>query len=396
MSGQLTSRSPDLARLREEGYDIEVRKGHLVLAVPYVTGDRKVARGTLISELTLSGDTTAPPGNHVVYFAGAAKGELPCDDQGRVLTDLINEQRQFVLADGLTANCSFSHKPNPTYADYYEKMSTYAAMLEGYAQLIDSAATARTFPPVPDEDEESVFRYVDTATSRARIGAVIDRLRPYKVVIVGVGGTGSYILDALAKTPVREIHLYDGDDLLTHNAFRAPGAASLDELRERPKKVDYHQARYDLMRRRVIAHPQHVDASNIDELRDADVVFLAVDGGPGKGYIASRLEEFGVPFIEVGIGLYQVGTSIGGLVRTTASLPGHRDRIRDRLGLDQTDDDEYDQNIQIVELNMLNAALAVIKWKKIVGFYTDFEHELTSTYTLDGNHLLNEEKAPCE
>jgi ThiF family len=395
MSAQLIARSPDLARLRADGYDIEIHKGHLVMAVPYVTSGRAVARGHLISELTLSGDTTAPPGNHVVYFAGATEGEQPCDDQGRVLADLINQTGPFNLAEDLTASCSFSHKPDPTYPDYFEKMSTYAAMLEAYAQLVDPDATARTFPPIPDEDEESVFRYLDSATSRARIGAVTDKLRPFKVVIAGVGGTGSYILDALAKTPVREIHLYDGDDLLTHNAFRAPGAASLDELRARPKKVDYHQARYDQMRRRIVAHPQHVDPSNVDELRDADIVFLAIDGGPGKGFIAARLGEFGVPFIEVGIGLYQTGTSIGGLVRTTASLPDHRDRVRDRLGLDQIDDDDYDQNIQIVELNMLNAALAVIKWKKTVGFYTDFDHELTSTYTVDGNHLLNEENT-CE
>ena len=42
---------------------------------------------------------------------------------------------------------------------------------------------------------------------------------------------------------------------------------------------------------------------------------------------------------------------------------------------------------------MLNAALAVIKWKKLFGFYTDFEREFSSTYTLDGNHFLNEDVA---
>jgi len=42
---------------------------------------------------------------------------------------------------------------------------------------------------------------------------------------------------------------------------------------------------------------------------------------------------------------------------------------------------------------MLNAALAVIKWKKLFGFYFDFEQELSSTYTIDGNHLLNEDQA---
>ncbi len=45
--------------------------------------------------------------------------------------------------------------------------------------------------------------------------------------------------------------------------------------------------------------------------------------------------------------------------------------------------------IQVAELNAFNAALAVIKWKKIRGFYRDLERELHSTYTTDGNLLLN-------
>jgi tRNA A37 threonylcarbamoyladenosine dehydratase len=36
-----------------------------------------------------------------------------------------------------------------------------------------------------------------------------------------LSGTGSYILDLLAKVPIREIHLCDGDDFARHNAFRA-------------------------------------------------------------------------------------------------------------------------------------------------------------------------------
>ena len=54
-----------------------------------------------------------------------------------------------------------------------------------------------------------------------------------KVVIVGLGGTGGYLLDLLAKTPIEEIHLYDDDIFGTHNAFRAPGAASLDDAPRR-------------------------------------------------------------------------------------------------------------------------------------------------------------------
>ena len=36
--------------------------------------------------------------------------------------------------------------------------------------------------------------------------------------------------------------------------------------------------------------------------------------------------------------------------------------------------------------------LAVIKWKKLSGFYCDLEREHHSTYTLDGNMLLNEDQ----
>ena len=37
---------------------------------------------------------------------------------------------------------------------------------------------------------------------------------------------------------------------------------------------------------------------------------------------------------------------------------------------------EYERNAQLAELNALNAALAVIKWKKIRGVYNDLEREL--------------------
>jgi len=50
------------------------------------------------------------------------------------------------------------------------------------------------------------------------------------------------------------------------------------------------------------------------------------------------------------------------------------------------------KNIQIADLNMLNAAFAVIKWKKLLGFYKDLENEHFSTYTVDGNLLVNEDQ----
>ena len=395
MSRQLVDRSPDLQRLQDEGYDCDIRGNLLLVKVPYVRSDGGIAHGILVSELTLAGDRTSTPSTHVVSFVGAHPGDLPCDDHGRPLEDLIHQRGAMALGADLVASCTFSHKPNPTYPDYYEKMSTYAAMLVGYAQVIDPAVTAMTFPPIPAAEDESVFRYLDSATGRARIGAVTDRIRLRKVVIIGAGGTASYILDAVAKTPVGQIEVYDRDTMLTHNAFRCPGAATLDELNTAPKKVHYLQAKYDAMHRHVLAHPVNIDASNVHELSDADFVFIAIDTGPTKKVIVDALTEFGVPFIDTGMGIYQTGDQLGGLIRTTTGRRGHSDHIYDngRISFAEQDDDEYDQHIQIAELNMLNAALAVIRWKKLFGFYADFEQELTSTYTIDGNHLLNEDLA---
>lgn len=394
MSKQLISRSSDLQRLQSEGYDVEIRSNYLLVKhVPYVTADCAVAYGILVSELSTSGDTTIAPSTHVAMFVGA----VPCDNKGRELSKIIHERREFSLGGDLTACCSFSSKPRGSngYPDYYEKMTAYVAMLEGYACALDPTATSRTFPPIATEEEESVFRYLDSATGRAGIGAVAEKLELTKVVIVGLGGTGSYILDLVAKTPVRDIHLYDGDLLYTHNSYRAPGAAALSELNAAPKKVDYFKAKYDPIHRSIVAHPHYVDEGNIDELRDAAFVFLAMDGGPAKRLIIEQLERFEVPFIDCGIGVYRVGDSLGGLVATTTSTDGHRSHIwsKNRISFAEADDAGYEQNIQIADLNMLNAALAVIRWKKLFGFYTDFERELFSVYTIDGNHLLNEDQA---
>ena len=44
----LINHSPDLKKLRDEGYDLEVRSGHLLVKdVRYVNSHKKVARGVL-------------------------------------------------------------------------------------------------------------------------------------------------------------------------------------------------------------------------------------------------------------------------------------------------------------------------------------------------------------
>src|SRR3546814_2008085 len=80
-----------------------------------------------------------------------------------------------------------------------------------------------------------------------------------RVAIVGLGGTGAYVLDQVAKTAVARIDLFDDDYYLQHNAFRAPGAASLEDLRERPTKVHHFARVYSRMHRHIVPHAVRSD-----------------------------------------------------------------------------------------------------------------------------------------
>lgn len=390
MSQRPISRSADLRRLRDEGYDIRIHHGHLVMRdVPYVNARRETARGILVSKLTIGADdTTAAPADHVAYFIG----EYPCRTDGAPIEGIRHQTSRMTLAPDLVADHSFSSKPQRgRYLDYHEKMTTYAAIIASHAEAIDPALRPTTFPVITSEEEDSVFCYIDTASSRAGIAAVSAKLETGPVAIVGLGGTGSYVLDLLAKTPVREIHLYDADTFSQHNAFRSPGAPTAEELSARPMKVAHFARLYSAIRRQIIPHAYHITHETIEELRGAAFVFLCMDSAAAKRRVIEGLEEFGTPFIDVGMGVDLIDGKLGGILRVTTSTPARRDHIGHRISFGGHDD-EYATNIQVADLNALNAALAVVRWKKYVGFYRDERGEHHATYTIGANMLLSEEE----
>ena len=244
---------------------------------------------------------------------------------------------------------------------------------------------------VPDEEDGSVFNYIDTAATKAGIVAANARLEGGKIAIVGLGGTGGYVLDLVAKTPVAEIHLFDHDLFLNHNAFRCPGAASLEELSKKQQKVDYLAAVYSQMRKNIIPHDCFIDEATVNQLQGMSFVFVCIDKGTGKRLIVERLEEWGLPFIDVGMGI-QLGddNTLGGIVTVTTSTVKKRDHLRGRVAfVDGEGANEYSQNVQIADLNALNATLAVIKWKKLCGYYHDVNKEHWCAYTIRTNQLVS-------
>lgn len=393
MNSEIIRNSPDLARLQAEGYEVAVKSGYLVITgVPYFNSAREVVRGTLVSELRLANATTTDkPGTHVVQFIGSH----PCNLDGTEIKGLARhgEPRQ-PLAAGLVADHSFSNKPEGGYADYHVKMATYIRVISDPARAIDPSVTAQTGKAVESEDPESPFVYLDTNSSRAYIAALSDKLRGRKIAVAGLGGTGSYVLDLVSKTPVKEIHIFDDDDFRLHNAYRTPGAPTREELGAIPNKVDYLATIYSRLHKGIVPHAQRLTADNIAQLEGFNFVFLCLDAGPEKKAVVDYLTSHGIPFVDTGLGVQVGDTGLVGIVRATTVAPAKQNHIIDRVPMAGAAQDDYSSNIQIAELNMLNAVMAVMKWKKLIGFYADFRHEHHSTYTIEVNMLLSEETHP--
>jgi hypothetical protein len=247
---------------------------------------------------------------------------------------------------------------------YINILSAPARALDANLQIVQR--------PITWKVEDSPFVYTDTASSRAGYSAVAAKLRNQRLAIVGLGGTGSYALDLLARSPVSEIHLFDGDVLKQHNIFRSPGMLNYFDLLEPVLKADYYAGRYAKLRRGIVPHGIYIDDLNVDQLATFDFVFVAVDKVAARKVICEYLLANGIPFIDCGMHVDMAAdqASLYGQVRATMCTPLKNDHYAGKVpagGLDG--DDIYASNIQIAELNCLNAVLAVYRWKVHCGFY---------------------------
>ena len=392
MSARPTVRDPALQRLIDDGYEVEIRQQHLLVhAVPYVAADRTVKRGTLICTFIENAGTILPPDNHQVWFTG----EFPCLASGAQIGQIANENTTQQLFKGCWIQHRFSNKPEGAagFTDHYSKMVHYVTLLSDQARAIDPLADARTGRVIEAEECQSVFKYSDTASARAEILMVSARLSVAKVAIVGLGGTGSYVLDQVSKTPVGEIHLFDGDEFLQHNAFRAPGAATVDELKRRMPKTKYFKQRYDPMRRGIESHEYNLDQTNVSELAGFDFVFICVDKGSARAIICSYLQTQDIRFVDVGMSIEMVhGTmNLVGTCRFTLSTPSQKEHIGRYVPMmEEADDELYRQNIQVADMNALNAILAVMKWKQVCGFYQDDFQSHHGTFSVSSQSLTRD------
>lgn len=391
MSAAPTNPDPHLKRLVEEGFEIEVRNGHMiVLNIPQVTPAGILARGVLTCPLSLDGAgmTATPQEDHTMFFAG----QTPCHRDGSPMVNIINNSQKQRCGD-MDVDHYLSSKPEITlrYENIYDKVVAYEHLIGGAARSLDRTANARTHAKGMVSRDDSPFVIPESASARYRIGHLNRKLQ-VRIAIIGLGGTGSFLLDHLAKTWVCEIHLYDGDQLLNHNLFRSPGSPEPELLREFPTKVQYYAQVYGRMHRGITPHPARVTADNVDELAGFDFVFVCVDKGSARREIAQGLHRLGIPFVDTGIGVGLQEDCLDGCARITLIRPDMAWSEVERLlpfGDDKEEDNIYRTDVQIGALNAFNALMAIMRWMRWTNYFADERDEVNAVYMIEGNNITN-------
>ena len=387
MATTLATHNADIDRLLKKGYALSIDSNHLVVRdIPYLDIRGELNIGAIVSILNYIDQYKVGMVDHQIYFCGSHPHEL----SGVPIRNLGGGPVQLKLtSDDLIVQRSFSNRPpSGKFEDWFDKIESYVTIISGPA-MNKFDVHPYTFRVVA-ENSNSVFKFRDTLTSRAEIGDLSAKLEEDTVAIIGLGGTGAYLLDFIVKTPVKEIRGFDLDWYHVHNAFRSPGKLMADELGKRKSEV--YKQRYEGFRHNINIHTKYITPDSEIDLEGVTFAFVCVDSGSSRTEIFKLLIKLRIPFIDVGMGLDKDKGSISGTLRTTCFFEeSAQEMVNKRLApLTDIPDDEYKNNIQISELNALNACLATIKYKQLRRFYVDDNSYYHTLFNIDGLNCVGE------
>lgn len=193
-----TDLNPDIKRLVDDGYTVIIDGDYIIIEnVPYVAAGPVVSWGAIISAYDKK---EGVKGDHTVWFTGS----VPHTAKGESLENVLIADINPAVIAGRQVQCRMSYKSERAdmLDNFYNKLTHYIRKLHSYVQELDPSVNASGTGTISVRQQRSVFFYPNTAIARAGLDAYDNKLKLPKIAIIGLGGTGSYILDAVAKTPV--------------------------------------------------------------------------------------------------------------------------------------------------------------------------------------------------
>ena len=370
----------DLLRQEAErrGWTIEVHQNRISVGeVPYRKKDGEAGRCQVSVETEDDGLSMKAPDNgrgaiHAARLSGVEKG---CAYQA------TGEPVGNVLWSDNARECVISIKRDDgEYVDGWHALAVYTVRVAGEVGVEER------------EHIERIFKFPIAGGDARDIQLWRDRARGQQIGIVGLGGVGLWILDLMSKTDVREIKIWDGDEIEGRNLVRAPGWASQDAIGK--NKADYFGEQYGRIRTGISIRGQYWHSDNPEDTFDGlDFVFVAVDKTETRTALCERLEENEIAFIDVGMGIERREERVRGSCQVffSGEEPG-----RWRIGIPTAEGaGEQDYHaLQLADLGALNAALAVGIWRRHVGQYEEEEKDWLVRYRIENNDLLKKPEQP--
>ena len=311
------------------------------------------------------------------------------EHDGRVYQTDGNPIGSYISGDGKTWSKISIKKGSPGSPE--DDLSA-SNLIHRYAKQIVGAVSGAGYFETAFLAKRGPFKIPNTFEARAAIGPVQDRVRDQRIAIIGLGGTGGYVLDLMVKTPVAEIHLLDSDEVDWHNFMRAPGSPTCEEIeslrKARPHKVDYYHSKYASLREGIFAHAVRVDNSimfaEFLSAHPVDHAFVCIDqrkdcDSPRQDAVYAALSDAGVEFIDSGVSITLENGAVGGAVTTSAYGVGSH-AWKEGIPNARVDGNVPGyRNVQLPEVNALAASLAVMEWRRQTGQYvsnsTSFLHK---------------------
>ena len=372
--------------------------------------DPSVARAVRVPCLLLNGvlgtctietsydPATGKPDNRLGGDVHAVKVTIYAKHDGRVYNADGSPIGNLVGGDGETwSNISIkrgaqgSPEPDETAHD----------LLHRYAKQIVGAVSAAGYSEPAALAMPDPFHIPNTFEARAAIAPVQDRIRGQRIAIIGLGGTGAYLLDLIAKTPLSEIHLLDSDCVDWHTFKRAPGSPTAEEIEQVLSgsllKVDYYCSKYAAFRDGLYAHAIRVDSSSMfaEFVSDhsIDFVFVCIDqltegDSSRQDDVYRAVSEAGVPFIDSGVSITLEDCAVRGAV-TTSSYDAGSDAWKDAIPNARLEGGAPGyRNVQLPEVNAAAATFAVMEWRRRTGQYVSESPSFYQKFRLEKGRIF--------
>ena len=132
-----------------------------------------------------------------------------------------------------------------------------------------------------------------------------DLLRKMQVGVVGCSGTGSIVVELLARNCIGHLVIVDPDQIEEKNLNRIINSRKIDAKRRIPK-IETLKRAIRSMGMGVKVDAYNADTTNnevIEALTDCDVIFGCVDSASGRYHLECIASAYFLPYFDVGVNL---------------------------------------------------------------------------------------------